>query len=106
MEGEGYPKYRIFSVKRALWRYKKAFACLIHVRKDRNLAVAKGRAPVLLPRTRHPYSRSGFSREKREGREGVVLFSDGPGFREHLDNFAKLASFAAKAASTCVQLMQ
>ena len=63
--------------------------------------------PDLLRRARNPCCRSGFSREKRQGREGVVLFSDGPGFREHLNNFAKLASFAAKAASpACVLLMQ
>ena len=42
MEGEGYPKYRIFSVKRALWRDKKAHGWLTHVRKVRNLAVDVG----------------------------------------------------------------
>jgi len=40
MEGEGYPKYRFFSVKRRLCSYKKAHACLTHIRKDLNLPVA------------------------------------------------------------------
>ena len=38
MEGEGYPKCRFFSVKRGLWRYKKARVCVIHVRDSGNLA--------------------------------------------------------------------
>ena len=47
MEGEGYPKYRFFSVKTALWRYKKALARLIQVRKVCNLAVALGMAYLI-----------------------------------------------------------
>ena len=45
MEGEGYPKCRYFSVKTDSWRHKKAHACLIHVRKFRNLVVAGGAGP-------------------------------------------------------------
>jgi hypothetical protein len=47
MEGEGYPKCRFFSVKTDLWHYKKAHACLIHVRKEWNLGVAVGMACLI-----------------------------------------------------------
>jgi hypothetical protein len=40
MEGEGYPKYRFFSVKTGLWSDKIAHARLIQVRKVCNLAFA------------------------------------------------------------------
>jgi hypothetical protein len=47
MEGEGYPKYRFFSVKTGLWRDKKAHRCLIHVTTFRNLVVARDPGTII-----------------------------------------------------------